>query len=86
MYTILFSTQALRVYIKLDSNLRKQIDQKMLSIVNDPYEKNNNIKSINGKKHCYRLRVGDWHVVYEIVQNQLKIIVINIGQRKEVYR
>lgn len=86
MYTISYSAKAIKIYVKLAVDMRKQIDKKMLQIAQNPYEKYNNIKSIQGRKHCYRFRLGDWRLVYEIVQGELKIIVINIGHRKEVYR
>jgi mRNA-degrading endonuclease RelE of RelBE toxin-antitoxin system len=35
---------------------------------------------------CYRLRIGDWRIIYEIANQTLKIYVIMIGQRKDVYR
>ncbi len=86
MYKILYSTQAIRSYIKLSDDVREQIDKKMLTIAKNPYEKNNNIKSIQGRKHCYRLRMGDFRIIYELVQKELKILIINIGHRKEVYK
>jgi mRNA interferase RelE/StbE len=86
MYKILYSAQAIKSYSKLTEDIRKQIDKKMLTIAKNPYEKNNNIKPIQGRKHCYRLRISDWRIVYELVQNELKIIIITIGHRKEVYK
>lgn len=35
---------------------------------------------------CYRLRQGDWRVIYE-VDDQAKLVrVVKVGNRKEVYR
>ncbi|RPI58500.1 MAG: hypothetical protein EHM56_01630 [Chloroflexi bacterium] len=34
----------------------------------------------------YRLRVGDWRVIYEIENDELIILVLRIGLRGEVYR
>ncbi len=34
----------------------------------------------------YRLRVGDWRVIYEIKGDELIILVLRIGRRGEVYR
>ncbi|NJL27735.1 MAG: type II toxin-antitoxin system RelE/ParE family toxin [Thermoanaerobaculia bacterium] len=33
-----------------------------------------------------RVRVGDYRIVYEVVQDQLVILVVRVGQRGDVYR
>lgn len=82
----MYSTQAIKSYAKLPECLRQQINAKMLLLAENPYAKNNNIKTIHGRKGCFRLRVGDWRIVYELVKRELIIHVIRIAQRKEVYR
>jgi len=62
------------------------MDSRLQLLAQDPYARNNNIKPLTGgDKGCYRLRVGDWRIIYEIVNDSLTIYVIKIGQRKEVY-
>jgi hypothetical protein len=34
----------------------------------------------------YRLRVGDYRVIYEVVNGQLVILVVGVGHRREIYR
>jgi mRNA interferase RelE/StbE len=34
----------------------------------------------------YRLRVGDWRIVYQIKNDQLLVLVLEIGTRGGVYR
>lgn len=43
------------------------------------------VKKLIGSPY-YRLRVGDYRVILDIKQNQLTIIVIEIGHRKNVYK
>ena len=33
-----------------------------------------------------RLRVGDYRVVYEVLDGELVVLVVRIAQRREVYR
>jgi len=34
----------------------------------------------------YRLRIGDYRVIYEIEDNILRVIVIDVGHRKDIYQ
>ena len=38
-----------------------------------------------GESHAYRVRVGDYRIVYEILDDRLVIQVISIGHRRSVY-
>jgi mRNA interferase RelE/StbE len=33
-----------------------------------------------------RLRVGDYRVIYEVIEGELVVLVIRVGHRREVYR
>jgi mRNA interferase RelE/StbE len=52
----------------------------------DPRHQDSNIKKIVGHNDRYRLRVGDYRVIYEISDGQLVILVIGVGHRREIYR
>jgi mRNA interferase RelE/StbE len=43
------------------------------------------IKLLAGKKDMYRLRVGDYRVIYTLHDNTLTITVVNAGNRGQVY-
>ncbi len=42
--------------------------------------------AMRGEKSTYRVRVGDHRIVYEVHDSVLRIQVIRIGHRREVYR
>jgi mRNA interferase RelE/StbE len=42
-------------------------------------------KKLKGRK-AWRIRVGDYRVIYEIYGRELQILVITVGHRREVYR
>lgn len=48
----------------------------------------NDIKELKGKKHkgLYRLRVGDYRVIYTIDNGKLVIYVIDSGNRGDIYK
>ena len=43
------------------------------------------VKKLKGRS-AWRIRVGDYRVIYEIHDRALQIIVITVGHRREVYR
>lgn len=44
------------------------------------------VMALSGTNHGYRLRVGDYRILYEMHDARLVLIVIRIGHRREVYR
>lgn len=43
-------------------------------------------KKLAGAERTYRIRVGDYRVIYEVLGQVLVVEVIKIGHRKDVYR
>jgi mRNA interferase RelE/StbE len=41
---------------------------------------------ISGAEQTYRIRTGDYRIVYTVLHGQLVIEIIRIGHRKDVYR
>ena len=85
MYKIAFTTQAAKALLKMPRNTAQLIREKLNQVAVDPFASIPNAKKLQGRPG-YRLRVGDWRVIYEINQNEVVIIVIKIAPRGEVYR
>jgi mRNA interferase RelE/StbE len=86
MYKIELTRSARKAYLKLPSKIRLSINQKLNNLAESPYAKHNDVKHLSGTKDCYRLRAGDWRVIYRLHNNALIIEVIKIAHRKEVYQ
>jgi len=43
-------------------------------------------RKIKGSQNSYRVRVGDFRIIYQVIQSQLIVEVIRIGFRRDVYR
>ena len=78
--------KAAKTYLDLSKKFREKIDKKLNLLAENPYTKHNNAKPLKGMSSCYRLRIGDRRIIYEVINSKLKIYVIKIGRRKEVYK
>jgi mRNA interferase RelE/StbE len=52
----------------------------------DPRRPDANVKKLAGYEDRYRLRVGDYRVIYDVTDKELVILVVGIGHRREIYR
>lgn len=50
----------------------------------NPYPRGDTIKPLKGHANLYRLRIGDWRVVYELAGR--KVQVLYVAKRDEVYK
>jgi mRNA interferase RelE/StbE len=42
--------------------------------------------ALAGEARTYRVRVGDYRIVYEVLDDRLIVQVVCIGRRRDVYR
>ncbi|MCD4758341.1 MAG: type II toxin-antitoxin system RelE/ParE family toxin [Arcobacteraceae bacterium] len=86
MYELHFLNSAKKEFAKLDSVAQKIIKEKLLLLVTNPDTLKNNIKALKGEyKGKFRLRINQYRVVFQVKDEELIIIVVRIGHRKEVY-
>ena len=57
----------------------------METVAKDPFRKNNNIEKLQGVDG-FRLRQGDWRIIYKIEKEIVTVVVIKIETRGEVYK
>lgn len=83
-YRIEFTPRAEREFKSLDGSVRGRIKQRIDSLAEKPYPPG--IKRIEGEDELYRLRVGDYRILYQVKERILLVLVVRIGHRREVYR
>lgn len=81
-YTVLILPSAQKQLSKLPNAIACHIEDKMLDLEHDP--RPSGCKKLKGRD-AWRIRIGDYRVIYEIEDGKLIITVITIGHRKEVY-
>ena len=85
MYKIVFTASAAKSLQKIPRNTAQLIREKLEQVATDPYASHPNVTKLQGRAG-FRLRVGDWRVIYEIQKDNVVIIVMKIAPRGEVYR
>jgi len=84
MYTIEIAPAAERAMKKLSADSRRRIFKALLSLEQDP--RPHGVKKLSGDLDIYRIRVGDYRVVYQVRDAVLVVVVVKIGHRRDVYR
>jgi mRNA interferase RelE/StbE len=86
MYALNFLNSAKKEFKKLDTVAQKIIKEKLILLSSNPDALKNNIKPLKGEyKGKFRLRIKQYRVIFQVKDEELIIIVVRIGHRKEVY-
>jgi mRNA interferase RelE/StbE len=83
-YRVTLRPAARRRLAKLDPIISKRIVAALDALAEDPRPPG--VRALTGHHGWLRLRVGDWRMVYEVHDNELHVLVIEIAHRREVYR
>lgn len=84
MWSIEFSRDAVKALARMPRDQAVRIRRKIDELARDPANAPN-VKKLT-EHPGYRLRVGDWRVVYLLVDDRLVVQVVRIAPRGEVYR
>jgi mRNA interferase RelE/StbE len=85
VYKLVFAREAQKVLLRLPKSTAVLVRQKLEQLAIDSYAPNTNAMKLQNRSG-YRLRIGDWRVIYEIQNDELVILVLKISLRGEVYR
>lgn len=83
-YRIEFSPLAARQISKLPRDAQVRLGRKIDSLAADP--RPSGVKKLAGADSTYRLRVGDYRIIYEVHDKVLVVVVLAVGHRSAIYR
>ena len=81
MYTVILKKKAKKFLDSLSLNNKKRI----ISAI-EKLPEIGDVKKLSGHDEYFRLRVGDYRIIYTIDNGKYIILVINIGNRGEIYK
>lgn len=83
-FRIVFSKPVIKQIASLPIIVQGKVSVAIKKLETDPFP-HGSIK-IQDYQHAYRLRVGDYRIVYEVRKNDCIIMVVRVGDRKNTYR
>ena len=84
-YAVAFTKKAMKAFLRLPKVFQDNIIKKLDVLSDSPHDACN-IKKLYGYDGCYRLRVGDYRVLYRIISEKVVIEIINVAHRREAYQ
>jgi mRNA interferase RelE/StbE len=85
-YRIEFVKSSQKEFEKLPKNIQTKTLDALHVLARNPYSDLLRVKRLKGAQALYRIRIGDYRIVYDIRADILVILVIKIGHRSDVYR
>jgi mRNA interferase RelE/StbE len=85
MYRVELSRDAKRFFERASATLQRRLDGCYDRLKKNP--RGGNVKKLSGKlSGYYRYRVGEYRVIYNIVEAEQKVFVLIIAHRSEAYK
>ena len=83
-YRIEVTSAARRALKKLEPDTTRRIVDAIDSLAKDPRPSGS--KKLRGTDDLYRIRVGNYRVIYQVHDEALLVIIVDLGPRRDVYR
>ena len=83
-YRIEFTRKAERQFKSLPADIQVRLKSKIDALAGNP--RPHGSEKLSGEENFYRIRSGDYRVVYSIQAQALVVLVVKAGHRREVYR
>jgi mRNA interferase RelE/StbE len=85
-YRVRFRRSAGKEFLDLPVGIQDKIVEALSFLSENPYTDLLRIKKLRGPEKLYRIRIGDYRLVYTVESSELIVIVVKIGHRGEIYR
>lgn len=83
-YTVVFARMVPKEIKRLPNSMQERVKHALQGLSHNPFPEG--AKTLQGYEHLYRLRVGDYRIVYDVKKVVRILTVIRIAHRKDVYR
>ncbi|MCD6369317.1 MAG: type II toxin-antitoxin system RelE/ParE family toxin [Thermoproteales archaeon] len=84
MFRVELSSRAFKALKKLEPRIRHRILKKLEVLKGEPLPRG--VVKLRGEKDVYRLRIGDYRVLYKVFWEEKVVLVFKIDHRRTVYK
>ena len=78
-----FGTKSLKFLSKLEKVSKERVFKRIKELDEDPFP--SDVKKLKGEKDVYRIRIGDFRVLYRIIPEDDVILIFRVDKRSRVY-
>jgi mRNA interferase RelE/StbE len=75
---------AARAVRKLPADVRRRVARKIDALASDPRPADST--KLEGEDGLYRVRTGDYRIIYAVHDEVLLVVVVRIGHRRDIYK
>ncbi|MCC7351123.1 MAG: type II toxin-antitoxin system RelE/ParE family toxin [Phycisphaerales bacterium] len=83
-YSVQFKPSVRKALLKMERPIQRRLIEAADDLGDDP--RPHGVEKMAGDDNLWRVRVGDWRIIYEIHDRQLIVLVLKVRHRREVYR
>jgi len=84
VYRVELSSKAFKSLKRLEPSVRRRVLEKLVVLKEEPIPRG--AVKLRGEKDAYRIRIGDYRILYKVLWEERVIIVFKIEHRRRVYR
>ena len=84
MYNVRLKPKAQKSIKKQPRKIQQQLIRQVESLAVNP--RPSNCKQLDSQKQIYRLRSGNFRIIYQIQNKKLVVIIAEVGNRKDIER
>lgn len=83
-YQVTFKSSAAKEFRKLSLSVKKRIQDAINQLIKEPCP--SGIVKLKGNDNLFRIRVGEYRIVYKIDDANQKILITRVRHRRDVYK
>lgn len=86
MFEVFLSNRAEKTLKLLNSKMKEQIKEAIDKFIHTHSPRDYDVKKLKGIKSTYRLRIGNYRIIYQVDFNRKLIFVLSIISREKAYK
>ncbi|MEO6068598.1 MAG: type II toxin-antitoxin system RelE/ParE family toxin [Gemmatimonadota bacterium] len=82
-YRIEFTEDAESEFEQLPRKIQRQVGARIEALADDP--RPDGVKKLKGSRNEYRIRSGDFRILYQVYDQRVLVVVVRVADRKNAY-